>query len=481
MSLPGTRMTGALRRLFLSPAVLTLGLMSPIVSLAQAPAPAAKTAASQAYANATTAPSKSWTGPVFQLSYNYPKTAPAPCPPTVCKWLAKDLGVSFDETPGTVAAQWSPAWNTYMQNILDYIRQGQDEQLDNKAGWQVNVNGGTRWFHVPWMAFDPTRGREFVHGLTNERTAVLSDFLGTDQVVNKGLSMLPLSGTKSTPKGFETWAFGVYNEWGGYAIGRSWGADGKPLTAMMNGVPQPAGLPFAEGTLVAKILFTTATPKDVPYLEGSPVWQADRHIEKDTTFLCQRTVQEVRVVQLDIAVVDSRSPTRWVFGTFAYNGKLKGKTFWERLAPVGVQWGNDPWSFPAVPKAGSQPIVQSVLNKQIGIPQHFGCGGRLAGPVDNKFSSCMACHANGYVPQAGLTAGPNTTPNIFGFPGQCTTHSPDNANYFTNNQFPMSYSGGQYENLMNTDTSLQMQVAFLQYAQFAQAGQAVACKDNIGN
>jgi hypothetical protein len=460
------------------------GLGLGTAALAQAPAsppPAAKDAAALAYANATTAPSKSWKGPVFQLSHNYPQKAPAPCAPTVCKWLAKDIGVSFDETPGSPTTQWSPAWNTYMQNILDYIREGQNEQLDNTVGWQVNVNGTTRWFHVPWMAYDPTRGREFVHGLTNERTAVLSDFLGTDLVVKKGSNALPLSATQSTSKGFETWAFGVYNEYGGYAIGRSWGTDGKPQTAMMNGVAQPAGLPFPEGTLVAKILFTTATPKDVPYLEGSPAWQADRHIEKDNQFLCQRAVQEVRMVQLDIAVVDSRSPTRWVFGTFAYNGKLKGKTFWERLAPVGVQWGNDPWSFPAVPKVGSLPIVQSVLNTKIGIPQHFGCNGRLAGPVDNKLSSCMACHANGYTPQAGLIAGPNTTPNIFGFPGQCTTHSPDNANYFTNNQFPMSYTGGQYENLMNMDTSLQMQVAFLQYGQFAQAGQPVACKDNIGN
>jgi hypothetical protein len=30
--------------------------------------------------------------------------------------------------------------------------------------------------------------------------------------------------------------------------------------------------------VVAKILFTTATPADVPYLEGSPEWTADRHV-----------------------------------------------------------------------------------------------------------------------------------------------------------------------------------------------------------
>ncbi len=456
-----------------------LGLGSAVHAQPATKAPAQNAAAS-AFANAVTAPPPGWTGPTFQLSHDYPAKDPGTCPPTVCRWLA-NTKVQFDETPGTRTAQWSAVWAEYMQQILDYIREGQDAQLANTAGWQVKVGGNTRWFHVPWMAYDPTRGREFVHGLTNERTAVLSDFLGTDLKVRRGLSTLQLTATKETPKGFETWAFGVYNEWGGYAIGQSWDSAGKPQVKQVNGMPQPAGVPFAPGTLVAKLLFTTATPKDVPYLQGSPVWQADRHMEKANQFQCERAVQEVRLVQLDIAVVDPRSPTRWVFGTFAYDGNMKGKTLWERLAPVGVQWGNDPWAFPAVPAGGSQPIVQSVLNRKTGIPQHFGCNGRLAGPVDNKLSSCMACHANGYVPPAGLAAAPNTTPNIFGFPGQCTTHTPDNANYFTNNQFPMAYTGGQYPGLMNTDSSLQMQVAFLQYGQFAQYGQPAACNNPIGN
>jgi hypothetical protein len=392
--------------------------------------------------------------------------------------------VTFDETPGEKQAQWTPEWADYMRQLLDYIRAGQNEQLDNAAGWNVKVNGTTRWFHIPWMAYDPKAGREFVHGLTNERTAHISDFLGKDMRVLEGQNVLQLANKRATPKGFETWAVGVYNEWGGYAIGRSWRPDGTPqIDSRPNGGPQPAGLPFPEGTLVTKLLFTTATPQDVPYLEGSPVWQAYRHVEKDNNFLCERQVQEVRLIQVDVAVVDKQSPTRWVYGTFAYNGKLKGKTVWERLEPVGVQWGNDPWSSPAVAKADSLPIVQSVLNTKIGTYQHFGCNNRLAGPVDNKLSSCMACHANAYTPRAGVAAdplNPNTVPPIFGFPGQCTTSAPDNAQYFTNNQFPMSYSGGQYPNLMNMDTSLQLWVAFLQYGQFNQAGQPQACVNPSG-
>jgi hypothetical protein len=44
----------------------------------------------------------------------------------------------------------------------------------------------------------------------------------------------------------------------------------------------------------------------------------------------------------------------------------------------------------------------------------------------------------------------------------------------------MSYSGGQYPNLMNMDTSLQLWVAFLQYGQFNQAGQPQACVNPSG-
>jgi hypothetical protein len=55
-------------------------------------------------------------------------------------------------------------------------------------------------------------------------------------------------------------------------------------------------------------------------------------------------------------------------------------------------------------------------------------------------------------------------------------NSVDNAQYFSNNQFPMAYTGGQYPNLLSMDTSLQMQVAFEQYGQYKQYGKPVACK-----
>lgn len=433
-----------------------------------------------AFRSAVNAPPPGFPGPVFQLSYDYPTEAPPPCEPTICKWL--ELDIQFPSSSGSAGAspQWNEGqWNEYIMAILDYVKQGQDASLQDQIGWKTDPGTDqAQWYHVPWMAFDETRGREFIHGLTNERTAHLSDFIGKGSGnAVRGRNTLPLGG-QHTKKEFETWAFGVYNEYGGYAIGRSFDAFGQPVMGDYHGAQAPAGLPFPEGTVVAKLLFTTAASADVPYLKDSPVWRANRHVEQNGTYSCERKVQDVRLIQLDVAVVDSRSPTRWVFGTFSYNGNKPGAAnVWERLEPVGLQWGSDSHTFPAVPKESSAPAQESVLNTGTGAYEHFGCNGRLAGPVDNKRSSCLSCHAGAFAPPVGYTGSePGVVPPIFGFPGMCDAFSLSNAEYFSNTIFPQSYAGGQYPDAMNLDTSLQLQVAFLQYGQFNQHGKSAPCE-----
>ena len=422
-----------------------------------------------AFANTVKGPPPGWSGPVFELSHDYPTADPGACPETTCGWLAVDI--DFDNTePQT----WDGAWVEYMNAIFDYVKEG---QTLSPEGWNVDVAGETRWFHIPWMAYDPKVGREFVHGFTNERTAYISDFEGDDtggagRNLDFGLHALPLADGGSTSEGFETWAVGFYNPWGGYAIGGSWGQNGLPI---MEGEPsQAAGLPFPEGTVVAKILFSTATPEDVPYLVGSPEWQADRHV---TTGGCDRAVQPVHLVQMDVAVVDERAPTRWVYGTYAYNGTIESDDVWDRMSPLGLQWGNDHGSWPAVEKSESAPIHQSVL-APIDIYEHYGCNGRLAGPVDNKMSACMACHGGGYIarPVGSISTMGENVPPIFGFDGLCEVVSDANANYFANVTFPEEYTGGDYPNTFSTDTSLQMQVAYMQFGIYNTNGEPDACQ-----
>ena len=279
------------------------------------------------------------------------------------------------------------------------MKKGQDPQLSNEKGFNIAVGGKTRWFNVPWMAYDPTAGREFVHGTTNERTAHLADLTSPERKKlltaqsQHAVSFLPGMTAECKnryPAGFETWAVGYYNEWGGFAFGKAIPKSGEPQIANYMGTQMPAGLPFPQGTVVVKFLTTSAPPECVPYLKGSPEWQIDRHVLNNRTqnYTCERAVQISRIVQVDVAVTDSRSPTGWVYGTYAYDAGQGGSTFWDNLLPLGIQYGSDPWTFPAVPKAESVPAQQSVLNPGVKIYEHFGCNQR-AGGAGRQFAGVL--------------------------------------------------------------------------------------------
>lgn len=424
-----------------------------------------------AFRNAVTPPDAGWTGPVFQLSASYPSAQPGECT-TECPWL----GMAFDST----STDWS-VWAPYLDSVLQYVIQGQTQELADATGWSTQVNGATRWFHVPWMAYDTVYGREFIHGTTNERTAHLSDLRVTAadgavrQVRRVRLGVNALPGATGADTLFETWAVGMYNEYGAWALGQAVPQNGVPVAVAAGqdnfAMPQR----FPQGTVVVKLLFTTATPQDVWYLAGSPEWTVDRHqfIAPDSfnTALSARTPAPVRLVQMDVAVRDDRSPIGWVYGTYAYNVARGGSIipgWWNRMSPVGVQWGSDPGTWPAVDTASTRPISQTSLNRAILIREHDGCNGRLAGPVDNPKSACTACHGGATAPAPVGTvsvSGQNTVP-LFGFADECTQFSPANAAYFANVSFPnpLPPFPGVSGATINLDTSLQLTVAYEQYA-----------------
>ncbi len=471
-------------------AVSMLFVSAPVLYTQQAPAPAAPhDAAYYAFRNATTQPPPHPDTPVFKLSDDYPHSPPHPlsekCPAAECPWLYVD--VNFDPTfPKDGKSIESPKWHgqnwdVYLQDILNYVKEGQTSDLNNTDGWRIEVNHHTRWYNVPWMAYDSTAGREYVHGTTNERTAQLAELIGPEHSPHALLTMAGESDACKTkyPWGFESWSVGYYNEYGGYVLGRSIPATGVPQMSEYLGTPVPAGLPFPQGTVVVKILTSSVPPECVPYLAGSPAWQIDRHAYSQAHgYACEREVQISHVVQMDVAVTDSRSPIGWVYGTFAYDGAVPGTTFWDHLVPVGLQWGSDPWTFPAVPRGSSLPLQQSVLNDDIQTFQHLGCMGRLAGPVDNPQSSCTSCHASAYaMPRGAITTMGTNAPPSFGFSGMCEEYSQENANYFQNQEAPQGFPGGLFPGVVTMDTSLQLAVAFTQYGQFNTDHHPARCVD----
>jgi hypothetical protein len=359
-------------------------------------------------------------------------------------------------------------WASYVQDIVDYIKEGQDPNLPDETGWNISVNGETRWYHVPWMAYDGERGREFAHGLTNELSTALPAFRGGGRGSGKHIFEADLE-TQPNPPLYETWSVGMYNPCGAWSIGQAFPASGAPDTFTENGRNFVQGMPFPDGTVVIKLLNTTADETAVPYLKGSTNWQANGHKQLSPTeyATCEREVRTVHLVQVDIAVVDSRSPTRWVYSTLAYDGNLPGETVLDRLTPVGVQFGNDRGTFPAVAESESQPLRETVL-APLDIPEHYGCHNRLAGAVDQPNSSCVSCHMGAYaaVPPQLNVQGENV-PAIFAFDGLCTEYNEANATYFSDYQYPDPFPSSAFDEAIPLDSSLQLAVAFTQYANFA--------------
>jgi len=306
----------------------------------------------------------SYTGRLFKLSQDFPAERPE-MEPAVKNILALDV---------------EKDWKAYMMAVRDYVFEGNIEHNGVANDFYLEDNKVRRWYHVPWQHYGDA-GREGIHGLTKE--GPVNPFVLT-----------PMQ--KDT---FQTYAVGFYNAPGGYMIGKTWADAENPDISVM----QSEGFP--EGTVVGKVLFTTAPAAEVPYLENGIEW--DAYITPSYKKNKPRLMGKVRFIQMDIMVRDSRvqSTGGWVFGTFVYNGALKNENPWHNVVPVGVMWGNDPTvteniSNSAPTKTEINPnLKQTIINTASEMPaMHLGWGLRLNGPVDNTMSSCMSCHSTAQFP-----------------------------------------------------------------------------------
>lgn len=285
-----------------------------------------------------------WKKPIFKLSQDYPATIPIENFP----WRTIDPTAKPEE---------------YAQAVYRYVLEGNLE-----VEWSVQKNNVRMWYHAPWMHYGNS-GREFVHGLTRERTTPAPTTAGKGEL-----------GPEQT-KCFQNWAVGFFNPTGGYQVGQIWKNPSSPDAVLSQ---------FPEGTVIAKLLFTTASDTEAPYLKGTFEWEANIHVFEGPTCpgdATTRNRQQVRLLQMDLAIKDKRATeTGWVFATLSYNGNSAGNTPWERMKLVGVMWGND------------LAQNQQWINTLNGAPQHLGADGRLNGPIDNPRSSCISCHATAQTP-----------------------------------------------------------------------------------
>lgn len=337
-----------------------------------------------------------WKEDVFHLSQAYPKNydsiVNSTCPVTECTW---------EKTENNFRTQ--PI--KYLQEVIKYAYEGNLE-----VNWVVQKNTrGRKWFHAPYLDIDQSHdnrdAREFIRGLTKERPSCIQELSG---------------GRPCYQNPIENWAVGFYNERAASYIGKVWNEMLNPNGRLPN--PENFNRGFPDGSVAIKLLFTSATEGALPNLRDGITWETDiRRARKNNCNNRTACFRKLRLLQIDIAVKhknDANAPTGWVFGTFIYKspGQAQSRPFinydfspdtaearkWLNIGPVGLMFGNDP-----TVRKGDQ-IQQSLLNTQLGISQHYGCGDdrnlpdarfrrRLSGPVDNPMSSCLSCHARAEV------------------------------------------------------------------------------------
>lgn len=309
-------------------------------------------------------PPSAYQGRIFKLSQDYPRALPE-----------MDAGVRK-----ILAIDFTKDWKKYMLAVRDYIYEGNIEADGVANDFYLEDNKVRHWYHVPWQHYGPS-GREGIHGLTKEGP-VNPYVLGPTQ-----------SGK------WQTYAVGFYNAPGGYMIGRVWADANNPRVDIL----ESEGFPV--GTVVGKVLFTTAPVSEVPFLSNPIEWLAYTAPSfSDTT--SPRIMNTVRFIQMDMMVRDPRAPHGWTFGTFVYNGALAQQILWDNVLPVGLMWGNDPevtsyaQSNPKPTKTIINPdLKETAINTDPNMPpMHLGFGLRLNGPVDNTLSSCMSCHSTAQYP-----------------------------------------------------------------------------------
>lgn len=347
-------------------------------------------------------PPADYKGRVFKLSQDYPIEIP---PKEDFPWLKipfKDGGPVDPEA--------------YLKALLDYGLAGNVD-----VDFRVEDNKARKWYHAPWMDWNTevasdwpgTDGREFVHGLTHEFDSAGNTF------------------AESQADFVDTWAQAYVNERYAFSIGQVFCDPDDPRPGALN--PDPTGLnSMPDGAFVIKLLFSTVGEAELPIVSGAFEWDADIYVNKDPRFRnagplerFERRIQKVRLIQIDLQVRDGRSPTGWLLGTYGYDGRRPGDTPWQRLVPLGLQWGNNPRvTFAESCKGPSGPCDHAKLTEQwinrdavrdLATPplsfNHLGFGGRLAGPVDNPKSSCMGCHQTAGFPMVPILAefAPNGT------------------------------------------------------------------------
>lgn len=308
--------------------------------------------------------SSQYSGPLFTLSHNYPDAALPP----------------FVNPPWQQALNGQPLSTAnalnYVEAIKNFVAPTITQFLYNRDNFNADSSG---WFQEPWTG-----------GL---REAIMGTYVGS--------GFGPGTFT-SLDSNMTTYVLTFYDQRAANTLHNIWGKSAEQVNLKNN-----AGQ-FQQGSVIVKFAFTTA---------NYPQW---KEMENALTFPIYDTgtaytdpvykVRNVSFFQFDMIVKDTvNAPaTGWVFSTLVYDKNAPGKTVWDKMVPLGAQWGNDPDVNST--KNPGQALKENVINAKAPVysRQTLGWGGRMSGPNDGaviplakaegkvytnlQASSCMSCH-----------------------------------------------------------------------------------------
>jgi hypothetical protein len=320
--------------------------------------------------NGSIPPPSQYSGPLFTTSHAWPEK---PLPPLKnAPWQAAIHN-------GKITVQNAPA---YAAALKAYVSKNARTLLMNYPAWNA---GNAHWYTEPWLGSQ----REAIHG-----TYAAGEF---------GPAIFPNTGLRAT---FNTHVLTYYDERAAYSLYKFWG------TSALSPKIQTPNSQFDEGSVVVKAAVFASEDKSKQLnwwdaMNGAQVWPlyvGVGPVSQDPAPPPQ--VWSGYVAQFDIIVKDTQSSpkTGWVFITLVYDRSAPGD-FWDKMVPLGAQWGNDPQAT----RAG-QPLVENWNNPKAPLysTQTLGWGGRLSGPndggrnniavngkvlINEPDSSCMSCHS----------------------------------------------------------------------------------------
>jgi len=316
-------------------------------------------------------PPAQYKGPLFQLNHNWPAQ---PLQPISNPPWSKAIGGGLINKTNAAA---------YVAALKEYVSVNARQLLLDYQNWDA---AKARWYNEPWLGSI----RESIHG--------------TYSAGQFGPEIFPGTGLKAT---FDTQVLTYYDERAAHTLYKVWKADA------MTPETKTANFQFDEGSVIVKAaMFLSDDPKIQtdwwPVTKGAAEWPLFVGIPQSSPG--PAAVLNTYVMQFDIIVKDSLSApkTGWVFSTLVYDANASGDA-WDKMVPLGVQWGNDPDVNSAL--IPPPPLNENWINPEAPkySTQTLGWGDRLSGPNDGATndiqigtdtvlknapdSSCMSCHS----------------------------------------------------------------------------------------